>query len=169
MVATIQKDLSETNFDILYILEPNYINRTTYHPASLMTMYMSFTSYKYISINLKMMLCWQLNDSSNWNGSFKTISRHTVVCWQPKKPACQTRVLLTGRTIMWFSSILSSVVLEPNNFCSGNAGQCSHLTLQISTKLNLAFLRYKALKIGWFFLLLFIKVWKFHKTQMPTR
>jgi len=44
---------------------------------------------------------------------------------------------------------------KPTDFCSGNTGQCHHLTLQISTKV---FLWYEPLKIGWvslFFILVF--------------
>jgi len=89
---------------------------------------------------------------------------------RPKKPARHTRELLTGRPIMQFSSICSSVTLQRNQliFCGENAGQRHHQTFQVSTKshqifrnMNLQklaeFLHFFILSIFVVFLFLFIK------------
>jgi len=46
--------------------------------------------------------------------------------------------------------------MKQNDFCSGNAGQCHHLTFQISTKSHWAFSRYEPLKIGLVSLFIFL-------------
>jgi len=88
---------------------------------------------------------------------------------RPKKPACHTCEILTGRTIMQFftNAWFCDALKKPDNFCNS---QSHHLTFQILTKLRPAFPRYvssKISRVSLFFLFFFSSGCdSYHKTQM---
>jgi len=79
---------------------------------------------------------------------FRAQLRHTVVCCAAQEAGTPHPWVSTKLQFSHTYTKLLDTLTKQNNFCSGNAGQCHHLTFQISTKSHRAFPRYEPSKIG---------------------
>ena len=89
----------------------------------------------------------------------------------PRSQRTTPMSILTGKTVMQFSSIHNFLLLV-QKCCCGDALHCQYPICQISTKSHQVFPRYKLSKIGLvslfsFFFLLFVKEWKLLEKGYP--